>query len=125
MNNPGLNTYQYPQKYNLPTKDGKNSAVNIYINGVNTPQPNYQYPYTMPPQPYVYYVPYNNAVSAQNVAKNSSKKTNSSTKVEKKSDKPVTPITAQLLKGLNEALLHGDKQTRMHSVARVINLKIS
>lgn len=130
MNNPGLYTYKYPLKSDLSKKDDKNSAVNIYINGVNTPSPNNcvmpqqypvcQYPYAMPTQSYVYYIPYNfqqnnNNIAAQNLDKSSSTK-------EKKSDKPVTPITEQLLKGLNGGLLHGDKQTRMHSVARVINL---
>lgn len=139
MNNQALTTYQYSNNYDTsPKKEVKNGAVNIYINGVNTPQTPYAYPYSMPPCPYYYPYPYylpanninnnqqnNTSVATQNLNKNSTNQTNSSNKTEKtdkKDEKKLTEITPELLKGLNEGLLHGDKQIRMHSIARIINL---
>jgi|GEM_PF-1851822 len=149
MNNTGFyNNYQYPQNSGTPKPEV--GAVNISINGINTPgmgqpynygQPSYYgqsqgyYPppvyYPMPVYYPVQYTPPQNQNQNQSQTHSQENKSIPSQNInkeepkkkeEKKPEKDLTPITPDLLDNLNNALAHGTKEARIHAVGRLLKL---
>jgi len=124
----GLNTpayKQYPQMYSVPAKPAtdKQSAVNVYINA--QPQHPYAaYPYYYPYYyPYPYYIPQKTEQSAAPLASQSINQAPPAVKPkEEKPEKKLTPLTPELLHGLQAALTGGQKEDRYKAIARVVNL---
>lgn len=151
MNNPGFQTVQYPYPYQSGKKPPTNEvgAVNITINGVNPPSPYGQYsPYGVRPMPVYYPVYYpgyppqyycsspasnlmarkgpEEPIPSQGLHKDEAPKPEQEKKPEEKEEKEpkkdLTPLTDQLINGLNGSLTQGDKQARIHAIARVLGL---
>ncbi len=134
MNKQGLSTsqyQQYPQAYSVPAQtppqNEKQSAVNVYINAGQHPyagQPNF-YPYYYP---YPYYIPQYvpQQPQQQNTAPLASQNINQANPVNNQNkeepEKNLTPLTPELLQGLQADLTKGEKQDRYRAIARVINL---
>lgn len=146
MYNTALNPSHYQWGYGAPSPEV--GAVNISINGVNTPgtapmqniRPvyypvHYYYPVQQPAQ---YYCapqtppqqpqnpPQEKAISSQSIKEEETPETKTEearpVETEKAEKKDVTPINDELINGLNAALTQGDKQTRIHAIANVMKL---
>ncbi len=144
MENRGLDTQSYQQTYSVPKNDV--GAVNININGVNTPQYS-QYPqYSHAPQvPYYYPIPYyypvqqysNNKAVQEKIAEKPAppveqnqieqkpekqKPEKQKTEPKEKPKKITAPVSDDVIKGLRQSLTQGDRDSRSYAIAKLLNL---
>ncbi len=136
MNNPGFNTAQYLYQSGQKPPTNEVGAVNITINGVNSPGPYsgmsqapVYYPVYYPVQ---YPYPSENNLRAKNAQetpipsvgldKEETPEPKEKEAPEETPKKNLTPLTDELINGLNDSLTRGDKQARVHAVSKVLSL---